>query len=194
MPLPIIPRPDVDVQPIHSRNRYLGSDETTILVALIRSVEPRVVIEFGTNIGLTARTLLQRIPSIETYVGIDVPNHYKPTLACQQHEVPRAIGYEAAHDPRFFALECEHGSRQLTALDLEACDAAFIDGDHSFDAVIHDSKLAGVLLRPGGIICWHDYGNPAVDVTLALDHLHEHEGWPIAQVHATWLAIVRLEA
>jgi hypothetical protein len=28
-------------------------------------------------------------------------------------------------------------------------------------------------VRPGGIIIWHDYGNPTVEVTQVLDHLYD---------------------
>lgn len=39
-------------------------------------------------------------------------------------------------------------------------DAVFIDGDHSFDAVQRDIVLYSLALRPGGLMCGHDYDNP----------------------------------
>jgi hypothetical protein len=79
---------------------------------------------------------------------------------------------------------------ELTRDDLEPCDAVFIDGDHSVKEVSHDSELARELVRLGGIICWHDNLNPAVEVTQVLKRLNA-SGWPIKQVAGSWIAFMR---
>ena len=172
-------------------NDYLGSRETAFVVALIASVRPRVVIEFGVNRGRTARAILDALQSpLERYIGIDIPFGHPPRLKCQESEVPVNAGYYAASDVRFEL--CRQDSMELTPADLEPIDAAFIDGDHSEKAVAHDSALARVLLRPGGIIVWHDYMNTAVGVTPVLDRLAA-SGWPIKRIEGTWLAFMRLD-
>lgn len=171
-------------------NPYLNENETSTLVSLIQSVSPRVMIEFGCNIGRTAKMILDTVTSLETYIGIDVPFDHEPTLRCQRQEIPYTPGWFAASDPRFYLLVREQGSLALGPIDLEFCDAVFIDGDHSERAVRHDSHLARKLIRPGGIIVWHDDGNPAVEVTQALSGLRD-EGWPIQSVEGTWLAFMR---
>jgi len=40
-------------------------------------------------------------------------------------------------------------------------DMVFIDGDHRYDTVVKDIKRAYELLRPGGLICGHDYDHPS---------------------------------
>ncbi len=170
-------------------SRYLNATETAILATLIGSVNPRVMIEFGCNRGITAKRLLENVPTLQRYIGIDVPPDYETVLWCQQSEVPRHAGCDAADDARFLLLTAPSWS--IRAEQLEPCDAVFIDGDHSAAAVTHESVLARALLRPGGIICWHDYGNPAVEVTAALDALHD-QGWPIQCVEHSWLAFARL--
>ena len=174
-----------------SYNQYLNEADTTALVDLIKSVSPKRMIEFGCNLGRTAKTLLDNVSTLETYIGIDVPFGFEPTLPCQQREIPVTPGYYAANDPRFFLLIAEQGSLSLTLSDLEPCDAIFIDGDHSERVVRHDSYLARVLTRPGGIIVWHDFGNPAVEVTQTLSGLSD-KGWPIQSVNGTWLAFMRM--
>jgi predicted O-methyltransferase YrrM len=169
-------------------NQYLGTLETAIVVDLIASVNPRVVLEFGTNLGKTARAVLDALPVVELYVGIDVPRQHVPRLACQRSEVPMAPGHYAAGDKRYQLLLAD--SAQLEAADLEPVDAVFIDGDHSAQAVAHDSHLARALLRPGGIIIWHDYNNSSVEVNGVLDRLVE-EGWPLQTLRDTWLAFMR---
>jgi spermidine synthase len=170
------------------RNPYLGEHETAALVELIASVRPQVMLEFGVNRGLTARAVLAAVPSIQLYIGVDVPFWFKTRLACQQDEVPFEPAEYVAADPRFALLQQE--STRLTAEELEPVDAVFIDGDHSAIGVEHDSRLARELLRPGGIMVWHDYGNPAVEVTDVLDRLTK-EGWRISHVPKTWLAYLR---
>jgi predicted O-methyltransferase YrrM len=171
-------------------SKYLNAHETAILLALVRSVNPRVMIEFGCNEGITAKRLLENLPTLQRYIGIDVPFGNKPTLECQSTETPVNAGWRAADDPRFFCLEAR--SQMLRTGHLEACDAVFIDGDHSEAAVLHESRLARRLIRGRGIIVWHDYGNNAVQVTHALNRLH-NESWPISCVEHSWLAFMRVE-
>lgn len=169
-------------------SRYLGAQETAILATLVNSVSPRVMIEFGCNRGTTAKRLLDNVPSLQKYIGVDVAPDHVPTLSCQRSEVPGYAGCDAADDPRFFLLTVP--SRTIRAGWLESCEAVFIDGDHSLPAVLHESRLACELVRAGGIICWHDYGNSSVEVTQALDDLSA-QGWPICAVENSWLAFMR---
>jgi Methyltransferase domain len=180
-------RPDLLKASLFSR--YLNVNETSILVDLVRSVAPKVMIEFGCNIGITAKRVLDGVPSLERYIGVDVDEDHVPTLPCQLDEVPKRAGAYVADDPRFFLLS--RPTIDLRSDSLEPCDAVFIDGDHSETVVLYESKLARELIRLGGIVVWHDYGNPAVEVTSALDQLH-FNGWPIVSVENSWLAFMRI--
>jgi predicted O-methyltransferase YrrM len=148
------------------------------------------MIEFGCNVGITAARLLDNIPSLQKYIGIDVASDYRTPLECQRREVPVNAGWYAASDERFFLLQAP--SLTLRSGDLEPCDAVFIDGDHSELTVLHESRLARRLVRNGGIIVWHDFNNPAVEVTQALEGL-AREGWPIRSVENSWLAFMKTE-
>jgi hypothetical protein len=147
------------------------------------------MIEIGVQEGRTAKIILDNVPTLQRYVGIDVPPDTRPTLACQQSEVPRSAGVYAASDERFWLLVKERGSLDIGPQDLELCDAVFIDGDHSERAVSRDLFLSRALVRPGGIIVAHDYGNPAVEVTRAIDRTCE-QGWPWQHIEGTWLAFM----
>jgi predicted O-methyltransferase YrrM len=170
-------------------SHYLNAQETAILVALVNGAASRVMIEFGCNQGITAKRLLDNVASLQRYIGIDVAADHVPTLACQSSEVPIVAGHYAATDVRFSVYLAP--SITIGAEQLEPCDAVFIDGDHSAAAVTHESHLAAKLVRPGGVICWHDYGNPAVEVTQALNRLYDR-GWPISRVDHSWLAFMRV--
>ena len=171
---------------------FLSQTETAILVALLNTVRPQIMIEIGCQQGRTAKIILDSISCLKTYIGIDVPFGSRTTLSCQRSEVPYTAGMWVANEKRFALIMRERGSLDLTAEDLEPCDAVFIDGDHSANAVLHDSCLARALVRPGGIIIWHDYGNPAVEVTQVLEMLNVEQCWPIQHVENTWLAYRRI--
>lgn len=195
-PLPSVTQSSIDVQPIDwtglpSRFMDHGNKDLETLVALIRSVNPRHVIEFGVNVGRTAKAIMANVPGIERYTGIDVPLDYVPLLALQLDNAVPNPGEMVLADPRFHLVIRPRGSLDLTAADLAPCDAVFIDGDHGREAVLHDTMLARALVRPGGIIVWHDYqtlGN--VDVKAVLDEMHA-AGAAIARVDDTWLAFER---
>jgi len=170
----------------------MNKGELETLVALVRSVCPHHVIEFGVNVGRTAKAIMANVDGVERYTGIDVAPGYVPAKAVQRNEVPAHPGELVAADPRFQLVIRPRGSLDLTAADLAPCDAAFIDGDHGREAVLHDSALARALVRPGGIIVYHDYHDlGTVDVKDVLDEMSQ-AGNPIMHVEQTWLAFERV--
>ncbi len=172
--------------------RFMNPGELEVLVALVASVQPRGVLEFGVNVGRTARMILDHVPGIERYQGVDVPLGYVPAMAVQRAEVPARPGELVASDPRFELILRPRGSHDLTPAELAPCDAVFIDGDHSRAGVLQDTALARAVLRPGGVIVWHDYhGLGTVDVRDVLDEMHA-AGADIVAVDGTWLAFTRV--
>ena len=170
----------------------MNKGELEILIALMRSVCPQHVIEFGVNEGRTAKAILANVAGVERYTGIDVAPGYVPAKAVQRNEVPAFPGALVEDDPRFELIVRARGSLDLAAADLAPCDAAFIDGDHGREAVLHDTALARALVRPGGIIVWHDYHElGTVDVKTVLDDMSQ-AGDTIMHVEQTWLAYERV--
>jgi len=168
--------------------RYFNPGELDRLVALVASVSPRTVIEFGCNEGRAAATLLLNVPSIERYVGIDVLPGYVTIKECQRKEVPAEPGKYARSDPRFQLILRPRGAFDLVPEDLPLADVAFIDADHSRAGVLNDYDLAKVVVRKGGIVIFHDdNGLREVEVSETLDELAEG-GAPIAHIANTWFA------
>ena len=194
--LPSVPQSSLDVQAIDWRGlptafMDVNEGELETLIALVRSVRPRHVIEFGINVGRTAKAIMANMAGIEHYTGIDVPLDYVPSLPVQRDNAVANPGEMVMSDPRFHLIIRPRGSLDLTAADLAPCDAAFIDGDHSREVVAHDTALARALVRPGGIIVWHDYHDlGTVDVKAVLDDMHQ-AGDVIYRVENTWLAFER---
>lgn len=189
--LPTLPLSEITIIHQFMPRIYMNDGEMDVLVALFLSVKPETVIEFGVNFGLTAEVLLKHIPSIKQYIGIDVSPGYHTRIPEQQKEVPINPGILVQDDDRFKLMLRREGSFDIKPRDLPQAQAIFIDGDHSYDAVMHDSSLAFECIQDGGIIVWHDYGNPSVEVTFALEDLHVHDGHTIKNVEGTWLAVER---
>jgi len=186
--------PPLDVQPIDWTGlptRFMPDQDLETLIALIRTVWPKRVIEFGVNVGRTAKAIMAHVPGIEHYTGIDVPLSYRPILRLQDDNAVPNPGEMVLADPRFELIVRPRGSLDLTPEDLAPCDVAFIDGDHGRAAVEHDTMLARALVRPGGMIVWHDYNDEIVEVKPVLDEMRE-AGADIYRVENSWLAFERV--
>jgi predicted O-methyltransferase YrrM len=166
----------------YTTRAYMQPGEQDVLLALIGSVRPKVMVEIGVNIGLTAQAVLRHIVSIEKYIGVDVPPGYQFEIPAQRSEWPEDPGRLVRGDSRFELI-----IRDGTSLSDLACDVVFIDGDHGRDAVWRDSMLAVEIVLHGGLIVWHDYNNASVEVTGVLDKLHAN-GRDIRHIQDTWLA------
>jgi len=191
--LPITPRNEIAVRPVNWTGlprEYLNAGELEIIIALVRSVEPKIMVEIGLAAGRTAKAILREIPDLERYIGVDTDPGYRTKIASQWSERGPNPGHLALPDSRFdrWLLPC--GSLDLIPDDFPEIDAMFIDGDHSSEAVRHDSNLARAVVRAGGIIIWHDYHNNGVEVTRVLE-LDRDLGADIRHVEGTWLAYER---
>jgi len=77
---------------------------------------------------------------------------------------------------------------------LGRCDLIFIDGSHAFSYVKSDTEKALAMLRPGGLLLWHDYRGPrrARDVFRYLNQLVI--GMPLVHIRNTSLVAFRKPA
>jgi predicted O-methyltransferase YrrM len=191
--LSIIPQNTLSVRPIDWKGlpkEYLATGELEVIIALIRSVQHRIVVEIGLAAGRTAKAILRELPDVQRYIGVDTAPYYRTKLASQWSERPMSPGYLALDDSRFDRWLLPRGSLDLTADDFPPVDAVFIDGDHSSEVVRHDTDLARAILEPGGIIIWHDVDNPGAEVTRVLE-LEVRHGHDIRHIENTFLAFER---
>lgn len=172
----------------------MNPGEPEALLALISSADPVRVLEIGVNEGLTAKFLMDNVPSIQSYIGVDVlpKTSYSTEHKIQQREISATPGKYATHYPAFKMLLRENGSFDVSASELGSMGAVFIDGDHGRKAVEHDTELARTIVKRGGIIVWHDYhGAGTVGVQDVLEEMWR-AGRPIQYVEGTWLAFERI--
>jgi predicted O-methyltransferase YrrM len=129
---------------------------------LVQELRPRAVLEIGTALGGTL-FLLTRVSALDAVlVSVDLssPEDLSFGGGKVEHRAPLyeafALGEQRVH---FFAgdshtpemrirIEEKLGGREL--------DLVFIDGDHSEAGVRADFELYRDLVRPGGVIAFHD--------------------------------------
>jgi predicted O-methyltransferase YrrM len=199
MPLPQVDPITLDVRPLdwsgipeEHRARFLNPGEPEVLAALVRSVRPRSMVEFGCQNGRTARLMLDNVSTLRRYLGIDVPVGYVTEKEVQRGEVPARPGELAFPDRRFRLVLSGLGSHNLTPADIGVFDVAFIDGDHSYAGVMNDFTLSCLCIAPGGLIIFHDFHDlGTVDVKKAVEEIHGQSGRIVEHITGTWFAVTR---
>jgi predicted O-methyltransferase YrrM len=102
------------------------------------------------------------------------------------------VGKQFANTPE--GAKIEQIFQDSTTFRLEALrgqvDFCFIDGGHMYETVSRDTENALALVKPGGIIMWHDYSRWWPGVQRCLDELVRH--LPVFRLADTGLAAVQL--
>ena len=143
--------------------------EITVMSKLVKQYNPNRLFEIGTFDGRTTLNLAANASSETEVYTLDLP---KDKLSAT--DLPLEAGEEKYIDKeisgvRFLGTDCEQKITQLygdsATFDFspffKTVDFIFIDGSHSYEYVLNDSKRALQLLRDGrGVILWHDYGKP----------------------------------
>jgi hypothetical protein len=175
--------------------------EAWILAALAK--EAKRLFEFGTCTGKTAYLWARNAPEDARITTL--------TLAPEERTVYR---FETGDDPTdtdtaldesgyttflYSGTPVEPKIEQLfgdsKTLDVgpwaDTCDLVFVDGSHAYSYVVSDSEKALRLVRPGGLVLWHDYAGPrhSAGVYRALNELAER--LPLVRIAGTMLVAYR---
>lgn len=172
--------------------------ETAVLIALVRALAARRILEIGTLYGLQTLNLAANLPPDGHVWTLDLD---EGALARATHApADRVIAEEhraQVHAPAFGTPPWRERVTQLwgdsTAFDftplLGRMNLVYVDGGHDARTVAKDSARAFALLDPArpGVVVWHDDQNPAhPDVGAHLDELARDR--EIFHVAETWLA------
>lgn len=179
-----------------------GNVSTEELVALARVVavrRPATLLEIGTFDGRTTRTLAANAPANAEVITLDLPPETPASLPLEARDVvfidKKASGARFAGTPEAARIRQVYGDSANYDFGKLQVDFAFIDGSHSYEYVMSDSRRVRALLRGGrGIIFWHDYGGEWEGVTRALDELAQTPEFAgLRQLEGTTLAFLDLE-
>jgi len=121
------------------------------LLELAREIAPWRLCEIGTAAGGTAFLLARIATQGATLITID--------LALQPGQA-EALAILGGRGCRVVALTGDSHDEQMAArvrlLAGGPLDVLFIDGDHRYEGVVSDYELFRGLVRPGGIVAFHD--------------------------------------
>lgn len=132
---------------LHSNQKRV---EILQLLEAVRGIAPSSVLEIGVAGGGTNLLLSRAHPNVDFVISIDLYIRNKAKLAYFAPRGQERVLFDASsYDPRTVrAVSTALGSRPL--------DVLFIDGDHSYDGARRDFLAYAPLVRPGGIIAFHD--------------------------------------
>jgi len=158
----------------------------------ITDTEYPSILELGVRDGKVPMHLMKRIPGL-TYVGIDAWTDYESELARGKHDMAYARDKMARNReqaesvtrswPRQAKMR-EELTQDVHQLITRKFDIVWIDADHSYESVARDIDLYRNKVKPGGIICGHDYDWPEV-------HRAVHERFDDVESHADDVWLVR---
>jgi len=117
------------------------------------------IVEIGSLYGASARAMLDNSAAhlwcIDSWRGSDT----KPKRGFVSTEEHFQTFLENISDVRERVTVLKMYSRGAVGLlPAQSFDLVFIDADHSYDAVRFDIQHFAPLVKPGGILCGHDYG------------------------------------
>ena len=144
------------------------------LYELVCQQAPARVLEIGTARGGTLYLWTQGANEDATLVSVDLPGGDFGG-AYPQCRVPFYQAFARKRQHLYLERADSHQPETLQLItqrfDCEAVDFAFIDGDHTYEGVKADFEDYGPLVRPGGIIAFHDILYREDEPTIRVDKL-----------------------
>jgi predicted O-methyltransferase YrrM len=144
---------DITIRPAQVRQEIIRLSE------LVSSVGPNCVIEIGTNNGGTLFLWTQLANPRATVISVDLPGGQfgggYPSWRIPFYMAFRQVG-QRLHLIRADSHEPSTLETVRRSLGESRVDFLFIDGDHSYEGVKRDFEMFAPLVRPGGIVAFHD--------------------------------------
>jgi predicted O-methyltransferase YrrM len=150
--------------------------EIAQLVDRVKAIQPHVIVEIGTRGGGTLFLWSQVSNALEHLISIDLPfgihgGGYPP----QRGKLYKAF-METCPTAKLSLLRRDSQTEATKAalselLGGQPIDFLFIDGDHRYAGVKKDYALYAELVRPGGLIAFHDIRPNTFDPTIQVNQL-----------------------
>lgn len=181
-------------------------DELEDVLEAFERTQARTFLEIGTFKGATSAAVALAFPEARV-ITVDLADptksKFNPSDRAQIGEAHRALGVADRIEqwwiaPGFFDLV----SYVLRTAEDAAPDLAFIDGDHSTDAVLRDLRTVAPYICEGGSIVVHDYTSSfdkdrphwTIDVARAVDtFLDENPDWKSLRLGGWLVELYRVD-
>ena len=160
-----------------------GTSDAEAWILAVVAKDARRMFEFGTCTGKTAYLWARNQPAGGTITTLTLPPERADRLRGAPGDDPVALA-RAREESRFSRFlysgtEAEGRIEQVWGDSKEfderpfreQCDVVFVDGSHAYSYVLNDSAKALAMVRPGGLVLWHDYSPECPGVFRALNEL-----------------------
>jgi predicted O-methyltransferase YrrM len=174
-------------------------DELAYLAIITKSIDPRLIFEIGTFRGRTALNFALNSDESCKVLTLDLAPADRETATKTANPADAKIIDSIDLGASFTGSDVAGRITQLygdsTRFNFEPyfgkVDLVFVDGGHTTDVVLSDTRNALELARRGGVIMWHDFGNYGDynDVTRAVLQLIPAQ--EVVQVENSQLALYR---
>lgn len=140
----------------------LAPHEQMVLALLARTVAPRTILEFGTGQGFSSYIWAENTPDDTRIVTLDLNpvsrGQYTATILRGDDAVGRVFrdSEKAEKVQQVLVRPGEPAPDALISLQ-GSVDLIFIDGDHSYDGVAHDTEMAFEFAHANTVFLWHDF-------------------------------------
>lgn len=186
----------INLQYALHRAGSLPLEELVTLVIIVRCLQPKRIVEIGTAEGRTALNLAINAPADAEVITLDLPpeltgghrSHSGPNYQQMGIEEPGVLFRNHPTASKIKLVLADSTKFDWTQY-KRSVDFVFIDGAHDYESVRKDTENALRIVRPGGVIVWHDYG-VWEGVTRCLDELRER--LPIVLLKGTTLAFLKV--
>ena len=153
-----------------------------VILTLIKKFKPQSFLEIGTHKGYTTRNIKRKFPHLSITTidpGDKVPLNDRPPNQHTEYLPQSEIGCLLGDYPDIRILKDRFEDINFSGKNF---DFIFIDGNHNYDHVIKDTRLALELINKGGIIVWHDFNNvkavnDAVATFATINAITLHNTW-----------------
>lgn len=162
-----------------ARHGSIKPTDAMIVASLVKKHRPRTILEIGSFLGVSTRLLLDASAPWQARVTAVDPNirhrvFEEPRLVVEKMTA-RYGSDQLEIVSAFFGKQTRAASREVPVIGEDwgrSFDFVFIDGDHTYEAVSNNFRLALRFLAPGGVIVFHD-ALSWPDVTRFLEEIRE---------------------
>lgn len=168
-------------------NGLFASMEPNFLVMQIAAMlQPQRIFEIGTSRGRTTGLLAMNAPETARIFTLDLsPDEPLPGQATDRHLIElakRELGAafrDTSWSPRITQLLGNSATFDFLPY-YDSIDLVLVDGSHSYPFVLGDTFNAFRMIRPGGVVLWHDYESMRTEygVTRVVDRLRKRHAAP----------------
>lgn len=180
-----------------------GTTNAEAWILAVLAKRSTLMFEFGTCTGKTAYLWARNLPPDGRVVTLTLLPEQVEAYNADRGDLAAAAEW-ARHESAFTSFRYSGSGVEQKIVQLygdskqfdetpyvEQCDVVFVDGAHGYSYVMSDSRKALRMVKPGGIVLWHDYRGPreVPDVFRALNELARE--LPLVHIGGTALVAYR---